>query len=205
MKYPINAIYRFWISEFLGTAISCIGVRKLNSDGTPSIPGASDKIIGDISVGELIKNKPEIFDVRRYPGIINRKLLETQPELLNYFDVGYLDGKPYQGNAVIIVKIPLFVKARIRNMLFDRMLQTLEITNELRGIVDARFTLSGRYEIESLVSEYGLSETEYDTMIDYAEYISRCEREAEDIISDVVKKHIGFGVYPIIIYKLDER
>lgn len=208
MAFPRNGLYRYWIFPDDGIdKSSVINVRKLNSRaGTASDPGGDEVLVGDESVGAMVKRKLDIIDARKRPELRDpERARYKQHEVENYTDIGYVDGVPYQGDAVIIMLIPYTRLRVLAYQIFNQSLSSQDAPAEIRAIIDSNYVNTypetGLFNFDTLVATYGWSTTERNQAADYVQYIDDCYQIAKEKIRKIVNKYTAFGVFPIIIYK----
>ena len=91
--------------------------------------------MGTIGVAQVIKRSPQILDARKRGGLCDPKVAASkQSEVNGYMDIGTTDGTPYQGNCVIVIKIPISKRDEIKNMYFDfGIVVLITITLNMKG------------------------------------------------------------------------
>jgi len=206
--YPRQGLYRFWIiPDDLVERSSVINVRKLNAKtGDISNVGESELLVGDESVASIVKRKLAIVDVRNRPELIDPKTaIYKQPEVDYYTDIGYADGLPYQGDAVIIINIPFSRLKQLANKIHDQSYRSLDIDSDIRQIVYENYTHEfdncGILNISELEELHGWSESDVENANKYADFINSCYEDAKALIEKIIKKYLAFGILPIIQYK----
>jgi len=208
MAFPRNGLYRYWITPVVTyPGSSCINVRKLNPENaTASTPEGSEIVVGDESVGFAVKRQLDILDARRRPKLTDPdRCGSKQQEVQYYTDIGYVDGLPYQGDAVIIIKIPF---SRLRSMaqkIYDLSASMQDVSVDIKDIIyqnyQQTFSETGLLDFDELVAAQGWSDEEQGYASDHIQFIDTCYQEAQEKIRQLTKKYIAFGVFPIIIYK----
>jgi len=206
--YPRNGAYRFWIIEDdLVERSSVINVRKLNAKtGEISNVGEVELLVGDESVASIVKRRLHIIDVRNRPELVDPKnALYKQPEVDYYTDIGYADGLPYQGDAVIIINIPFSRLKYLANKIHDQSYNSLGIDSDIRRIIYENyiheFGNCGILNILELEELYAWNEDDMEDVNKYIDFINSCYEDARALIEKIVKKYLAFGVLPIIQYK----
>jgi len=186
---------------------SVVNVRKLNAEtGNISNVSEVELLVGDESVASIVKRTLHVIDVRNRPELIDPKnALYKQPEVDYYTDIGYADGLPYQGDAVIIINIPFSKLAHLANKIHDQSYSSLGIDSDIRGIIyenyNHEFGNCGILNIPELEELHGWSETDMESVNEYTDFINDCYEGARALIRKIVKKYLAFGVLPIIQYK----
>ena len=206
--YPRSSCYRYWIfDDDLVERSSVINVRKLNAKtGEISNVGEVELLVGDESVASIVKRELHIIDVRNRPELVDPKnALYKQPEVDYYTDIGYADGLPYQGDAVIIINIPFSRLKYLANKIHDQSYNSLGIDSDIRHIIYENYTHEfgncGILNILELEELYAWNEDDMEDVNKYIDFINSCYEDARALIEKIVKKYLAFGVLPIIQYK----
>ena len=206
--YCRNGLYRYWIIPDDGTVkSSVVNTRKMNPEtGSASTPGDHEVLVGDESVGSMVKRKLDIIDARKRPELSDPdRARYKQHEVDNYTDIGYVDGVPYQGDAVIIIMIPYTRLKVLAQQIHSQSVSSQDAPAEIRSIIYSNYVQTysetGLLNFDTLVATYGWSTTERNQAADYVHYIDDCYQIAKETIRKIVKKYVAFGVLPIIMYK----
>lgn len=205
--YPRENLYRFWIFEDdLVERSSVINVRKLNAKtGDISNVGEDELLIGDESVASIVKRKLAIIDVRNRPELVDPKTaIYKQPEVDYYTDIGYADGLPYQGDAVIIINIPFSKLKQLANKIHDQSYRSLDIDSEIQQIIYENyiheFDNCGIFNISELKELYVWNDADMEDVNKYADFINNCYEDARALIKKIAKKYLALGILAIIRY-----
>jgi len=205
--YPRENLYRFWIIEDdLVERSSVINVRKLNAKtGDISNVGEDELLVGDESVASIVKRKLSIVDVRNRPELIDPKTaIYKQPEVDYYTDIGYADGLPYQGDAVIIINIPFSKLKQLAKKIHDQSYNSLGINSDIQHIIYENYSQEfgdcGISNILELKELYAWDDTDMDDVNKYMDFINNCYEDAKALVKKIIKKYLAFGILPIVQY-----
>jgi hypothetical protein len=175
-------------------------------------------ILGDYSIGQPSPYEANLIDTRVRGGGIRddvwfssrrqmRNLAfdesptarrQSQRESEYFWDIGYMDGEPYQADGSLIISIPSSVATAIEERIVAHSVGETKITPEDRDMVDASFATNGEYDLESLLS--GISDQARVDSIKL--YVALREEAPELTLSEMkekINKHIALGEFYVLI------
>lgn len=191
--------YSFYLQPHVDESLVPTAIRARNRDGNfYADPGTTELLVGTIGVAQVIKRTPKILDARKRAGLCNPDDVVTkQSEAGGYMDIGLTDGIPYQGNCVIVIKIPISKRDELKTMYFDFGINSVGVTDAVRSTVDAYYATNGTYN----TLDMGLSVSDQTEARAYTEFIEECRVSAERSIRDICEKYAAYGSYIVILWK----
>lgn len=191
--------YNFYLSPYSASVLNPVSIIKTDHSGDlySSVP-TSSKLFGIIGVSRMIRPIPELIDVRKRAGLLNvEQAYRKQNHVDGYCDIGYIGGRPYQGNCVLVARIPTSVRTTLQNRYFDFGINSQNIPDAVRTIVDTHYSNNGNY----LVDDMSLSTDQVVDARRYISFIDECRISAESKIKEIVEKYATYGSYVVIVYK----
>jgi len=191
--------YVISLQPYLSTRLSPVVISAVDRDGVYYRPLPVDEVeLCSIGISQIIRRNPEIIDVRRAAGLVDPKIaVKTEPDVAGYMDIGNTDGIPYQGNCVLIIRIPEQVRTNLYQLYFDFGINSVNVSMVTRGIIDSYYNSNNSYDL-SLIFLTDEQRKEGET---YIAFIADCKTSAENRIQEICKKHVAFGTHIIILYK----
>ena len=176
-----------------------ISIRARDRDGTFYDSSAvNELLVGTVGVAQVIKRAPQVLDARKRGGLSDADVaISKQSEVRGYMDVGATDGTPYQGNCVIVIKIPVSKRDEIKSMYFEFGINSVDVSDSVRATVDAYYTANGTYSI----SDMGLAASEQEEAQAYTAFIEECRISADRRVRDICEKHVAYVSYVVILWK----
>ena len=191
--------YVISLQPYLSTRLSPVVVSAVDRDGVYYRPLPADEVeLCSIGISQIIRRNPEIIDVRRPAGLVDPTIaVKKEPDVAGYMDIGNTDGTPYQGNCVLIIRIPEQVRTNLYQLYFDFGINSVNISTATRSIIDSYYNSNNSYDLSLLP----LTEDQRKEGEAYIAFIADCKTRAENRIQEICKKHVAFGTYVIILYK----
>lgn len=175
-------------------------------------------IIGDISIREHGISATNILDARvRGGGIkedkwfveqdqkrtrrkhknLNARQLR-QKESKYYWDIGYWDGEPYQGDSVLVIQIPLSKRTDFHDKIVEDNIGQTNIRPTERALVDGYYNNNGSYNYTAITD--GITDTNILTAIrEYIDLQLESWLAADQEIRRIIDKYIAFGTFYVIM------
>ncbi len=175
-------------------------------------------ILGDYSIGQSTPFEANLIDTRVRGGGIKeddwftgrrqmqnlgfwtsphaRRGISTESEY--YWDIGHLDGEPYQADGSLIISIPSTTMSSIQTRIVDDGVGETKITPEDKITVDAVFDASGNYDLEVILAGVGESHRK----IAMKQYVGLREIASEMAIEEIrekIDKHVALGEFYVLV------
>ena len=203
----------------IGTLVdeSTVGYDFTRSNITVGLPDGTI-VLGDISIREHSINAASIIDARvRGGGVKNdewfteQQQLHTRRPVANvgarasrqkeskyYWDIGYWDGEPYQGDSVLIIQLPLNKRTELHDTIVNEGVGKTNIRTSERILVDNYYINNGDYNYRAITD--GIINSDYLTAIrEYIDLQLNSWSEADIEINRIINKYIAFGSFYVLM------
>ena len=175
-------------------------------------------VIGDYSIGQDTPNAANLIDTRVRGGGIKEDGWFTQRRTLDhpsfqssptarrqaqieseyYWDIGHLDGEPYQADGTLIISIPSSVRNDIESRIVDDQAGETNITSDDRIFADSIFVSSGNYDLDVILSGIA-SESRVKSIKRYVQVVETARESALSEIRGKIDKHVALGEFYVIV------
>lgn len=195
----LGKTYVVFIEPYAAGTVCPINVRAYSETGGFYRAPASNEIrLATVGVASFVPTEPQIFDARRRSSFVNiSESIRKQPDVENYMDVGFVDGKPFQSRNVVVVKVPTSIRTGLYQYYYDFGINSVNTSDSIKATVDAYYLANNRYDVESM----GFTDAQKTEANRYISFILDCQTSAHNKIVSTIKKYVAVGTYPVVVYK----